>query len=120
MKNKCSLKESGQIKNCFDSPLCTGCFNNTCDFYTKATSISDRVYQFALDTVRDILDKAGFELHEFVLESNGSTAGFAVIDVENQEVIIPVKIRENEYESPVPLDEVIKWATDNNLCLKKE
>ena len=82
--------------------------NNSCDCCMKATMTTDRVYKLALDTVTDILDKAGFELHEFVLECSGITAGFAVIDTESQEVAIPAKIREGEYESTVSMDTEIK------------
>ena len=93
--------------------------NHSCDCCMKATETTDRVYKLALDTVTDILGEAGFELVEFILEGSGITAGFAVIDTESQEVVIPAIIREGEYEDPVSLDAVIEWAMENNLCLKK-
>ena len=88
---------------------------NTCDLCIKATATTDRVYQLALDTVTDILENAGFELHEFIIEGIGTTAGFAVVNEDSQEVVIPAKIREGEYENPVSLDAVIKWTTENIL-----
>ena len=96
--------------------------SNTCDLCKKATATTDRVYRLALDTVTDILGDAGFELHEFTVEGIGTTAGFAVVNGDSQEVVIPVRIREREYESPVSLDEVIKWTTENILDgeVKKE